>query len=840
MKQVKTTIILSACALVSLVAALAVYYMGPQATDSQNELIGEVFYPEFTDPAQASSMTLIVWNGNDKETREFEIKKVKQTLKVNGEDQEVELWAIPAHSDYPVESPERLRETAGSVMNIERLSLETISKEEHARLGVIDPKAEDAKLKEAGQIGDRIVLTDDSGNTVCDLIIGNAVDAEAENEVSNDEREIVQGERYFVRQPDQNEVYVARLNLQITTEFSEWIDDDLLQVGDATVNRIQFLNYDVKEKLIEKFGGEVPVRQNFEEMIVNKENGSWVYGDLKTDTEELDSGPLSTLESQIQNLSILEVQPKPTYQDSDMKILNADLTVNAPDGMSRNDQIRIQQQVLGPQGFIIGLKDENKVVPSLLSTNGELKFATDDGLVYNMVFGYDVKMDGEEFEFASADKTDEAKADDGSTDSDDEGDSKKGKIMSVHVTFDKSLIEKPLPPVKPVAPEKPDLGLPVPANPGPANPGSDGKGPGKEDPAKQGSPKSDDKGESKKDAPLSKPAGDLNADKSKSEPKKEVEVEAKKADEAGGCGDEWLTSADQEKAEPEKTEQEKAKQQKEDPAKKEAAPKQDTSKEETPKKDSETKTEKQEPKKEEPAKSDAKKEPKKEDPKQDGAQQDGGPQKDTKQDVPPVKTPEEIFTEKMQAYDAAVQQHQLAMQQYETQLQEYEEAMKEYEKKVADNQKKVADLNARFADWFYIVDAADLEKVKLSRADIVKPKEEKEDGNSGAPVPNIPGLNGIPGFNPKSVPEVSPKKEEPKKEDPVNEQPEQKEPVEKEGPEKKGPEKTDSTTDSPATKSPAKEDPKSKAAEPKKEEAKSESKAEKDPVEKTKADAKGN
>jgi hypothetical protein len=50
----------------------------------------------------------------------------------------------------------------------------------------------------------------------------------------------------------------------------------------------------------------------------------------------------------------------------------------------------------------------------------------------------------------------------------------------------------------------------------------------------------------------------------------------------------------------------------------------------------------------------------------------------------------------------------------------------EYEKKVEDAEKKVAELNARFAEWYYVIDDAEYQKIHLSRDKIVKAKEEEK------------------------------------------------------------------------------------------------------------------
>lgn len=811
MKQVKTTIILGAFALVSLILAVSVYLFTPDGKDSQNELIGEVFFPDFKTPAQAASMRLITWDAKEKSTREFEVRKVKQKRLIDGKEQEVELWAIPSHDNYPVESPERLYETAGSMMNIVRLSLASNSREEHDRLGVVDPLDKDAKLKEPQSVGDRIMLLDDSGNSVCDLIIGNAVDAEAEIEVGAEKRELEKGQRYYVRRPDENETYVARLNLRITTEFSEWIDSDLLQVGEADVTKIEFLNYKVVPKFIEKFGGQVPLRTEFNELLVEKKDGSWTVADLKSDTEEFDSGSLFSLESQLQNLRILEVQPKPTYQDSDIKVLNADLSVNAPKGMSRNEQLSIQQQLLGPKGFHIGLVDENSVKLALLSANGEMNIGTDAGLVYHLVFGYDVKLEGEKFEFSGAkedEKADDAKKDGDPSAGESDDDSQQGKIMSVHVTFDKELIKKPTPPIKPVPPQKPDAGLPVPsADPqkGPVPPKDNEDPQPKAPPAKsaddlKNNSKSNEPKAENKNSDAKNPGKDAQADKSENKdpksgsgdksgadsapPKKKTTEEkpdaGKPKQEAGaekqssnGAGQidpddvndnpspEMLVSVsipDQEKdgqknpQDQGNFEQEKAKDSPKADQSGDAKPAQDQKTEDANKKQK-PKTETESTNPDDGKKASGSPAPKTtEKPGDNGNAKSGGvqekaPQEDGQaakqegnQNAEPMKTPEQIFAEKLKAYNDAMTQYKADLDQYNEDLKQYEEDLKAYEKKIEDGKKKVAILNARFADWFYIVDTASIDKIMLKRSDVVKPKEKND-------APNANGGNPIPGLN---------------------------------------------------------------------------------------------
>ena len=458
MKPVPTTITLAVFALLSLITSISVHFLTLPGADRESELIGEVFYPDFTEPDQAASLELIIWDDEEKKTRNFEIKKVD------------ELWTIPSYDNYPVESAEQLIDTAGSVINIKREYSAGKGVDTHARFGVIDPNDPEAKLKEPNQIGDRIVLKDESGNVVCDLIIGNP-----EEEDTGDDRTasdgLVKGQRYYVRQPDQEQTFVAELNLQISTDFEDWIETDLLQVADASVKQLLVRNYDIENKPIDITGGEpFPMKSNESVLVLEKDGMDWKLDGLNDATETLDASPISTLSNALKSLEIIHVERKPVFQDSETPVLNGDLTANLPKGLSDQSEMRVTQEswsVITPYGFRPSFAD-GKTLGSLtvLSPNGEFDFSTDAGLVYHMKFGGDVKLEKDKFEFAAADeKKDTASNANEDKDADDETESpsetednpnvKKGKIMSVHVTFDESLIEKPVPPVKPTEPVKP-------------------------------------------------------------------------------------------------------------------------------------------------------------------------------------------------------------------------------------------------------------------------------------------------------------------------------------------------------------------------------------------------
>ncbi len=170
--------------------------------------------------------------------------------------------------------------------------------------------------------------------------------------------------------------------------------------------------------------------------------------------------------------------------------------------------------------------------------------------------------------------------------------------------------------------------------------------------------------------------------------------------------------AEQPKAGEKKPEQPKADE------KKPEEPKADEKKPEEPKADEKKPEEpKADEKKPEQSKADEKKpEEPKADAKSDEAKPEGKPEAGKEK----AAAGEESKTEKPKLSREEIEKKREEIQK------ENDRKKEEYEKKVKDAEKKVADLNARFAEWYYVIDDAEYQKIHLSRDKIVKAKEEKK------------------------------------------------------------------------------------------------------------------
>ena len=83
------------------------------------------------------------------------------------------------------------------------------------------------------------------------------------------------------------------------------------------------------------------------------------------------------------------------------------------------------------------------------------------------------------------------------------------------------------------------------------------------------------------------------------------------------------------------------------------------------------------------------------------------------------------------------------------QIQKENDRKKEqYEEKVKEGEERVKELNARFADWYYVINNEEYQKIHLGRDKVVKEKEKKEEAKQDGEAPKAPAF---PGMEPNSV-----------------------------------------------------------------------------------------
>ncbi len=330
MSEMRRTLVFCGVAVVLAVLALvtAPKRITPDAFLDQ----GEVLFPEFTDPNAARTLEVI---GYDEETGSAVPFKV--TYKGG-------IWTIPSHHDYPADAKDRLAETAAGVIGIKKDDLRSDNVADHEACGVIDP-LDDTAVSFKGR-GQRVTIKGENDIILADLIVGKSVEG----------REGIR----FVRIPEQKRVYTARMDLDISTGFGDWIETDLLEVNKDDIEQVVLKDYSINERT-----GKV----NERDVITLEKQDDWTMVGM-SGGDELDKTKLNDLLGALDELKIEGVRPKP-------KGLTASLT-KAADGLSVStaDMLSLQSK-----GYFFS-RDAR-----LLSNEGEVQARTKDGLVYTLRFG---------------------------------------------------------------------------------------------------------------------------------------------------------------------------------------------------------------------------------------------------------------------------------------------------------------------------------------------------------------------------------------------------------------------------------------------------------------------
>ncbi len=671
MNATSRTMVFVGVAAVAALAAVGVRFANQPAAVEGFSDVGQAFFPDFNDPMKAMELSVVKYDAETREPLSFSVKQNDKGF-----------WVIPSHHDYPAEAAERLAKTAASLIGIKKVALQSRSKDDWARYGVEDPGAEvaaaapEADDKKEETRGTRITLRDNSSNSLVDLIVGKAVEGREKH--------------FYVRQPDKNPVFIAKLDADLSAKFSDWIEPDLLKLNQNDIVKVTVDQYSVDEEQGAILQGEVFDFQK------DKTTSKWDMKGLNPDIESLKEAAVTDITKNLDQLKIVGVRPKPEG-------LNADLTVSPE--VAQNPLMRqVLQTDMQRQGFYIARGENNQV--KLVSNEGELLAGTNNGVRYTLYFGEIARGTAKDIETGLNDKKPaegeakteggEAKADgekgaegaeaDAARPEDKPEDSESGprRYLLVKVDYDESLLGPK--PTEPVAPEKPAI-LNEEATPAPAE---DKKPDAPADAPKADAPPAD----APKDAPAAeeKPAADAA-------PKEESPAPEKPAD-PGSCDEpaaaEPVAAAEPAAAEP-------------------AAPAQDAA----------------------PAAEAKPAEPAAAVPAQEGqpAPADG--------EQPAAEAPAASAQPPVDPKAEAQKQYDQSMGEYEAAKAGFAGALKAWESKAKEGKKKADELSSRFGAWYYVISAESFEKFKLTRDAVVGPKEEPKPADGAA----VPGLGGPPSFD---------------------------------------------------------------------------------------------
>ena len=350
----RTQTIAGAALLLTVLAAVSAP-RNPEPSDFVD--LGERFFPNFEDPEEAMSLEVIEFDEATAEAIPFRVQNERG------------IWTIPSHHDYPADGKDRLAQTAAGVMLLEKDDFRSDNVADHPSLGVVDPLDEGA-VSLVGR-GRRVTVHATGDRVLADLIIGRQV---ADREGS-----------YFVRVPGQKRVYVSRLGVDLSAQFGDWIERDLLLMDRNRVDDAVLEDYTINERTLQ-----VDRRGR---LALSKEDGEWTAEGLGSD-EEVDSFGVNELLRTADELEIVGVRPKPEG-------IAATLTGDAA-GVSNADILSLQSR-----GYYLTQGG------NLLSNEGEVRLETDEGILYTLRFGEVIYGRDEDVSAGSEEEDTEAAASSG-------------------------------------------------------------------------------------------------------------------------------------------------------------------------------------------------------------------------------------------------------------------------------------------------------------------------------------------------------------------------------------------------------------------------------------------
>ena len=286
---------------------------------------GEVLFPTFSDAASATSLSVVTWDEDQATVGRFAVEH------------KAGLWVIPSHNDYPADGTERMGKAAASFIDVKKDVYYGDKVEDHAGFGVLDPEGTEGKGDEKGQ---RITIKDASGTILVDVIVGKQPEGK-------------QGV-YYIRLPEEKRVYGAKLALDVSTDFGDWIEKDLLHVEKDEIVQVVYDPYSVDEAQ-GKVMGSNPVIATLKAGDDGKDAWAAIAPTVSPEGMALDGSKVRQMVSSAANVKIVGVRPRPEV-----------LTLPA----------------LQSKGFFVTPDGRQ-----LFGNEGQASIITRDGIVYTLYFG---------------------------------------------------------------------------------------------------------------------------------------------------------------------------------------------------------------------------------------------------------------------------------------------------------------------------------------------------------------------------------------------------------------------------------------------------------------------
>lgn len=395
-------------AVLAVLSAFGAYMMRPvEMPPPTFEDTGEPLFPEFVDPNTATALEVKEYDDESAQLSTFSVKLT------NG------AWVIPSHNDYPADGTEQMGKAAASFIDAKKDVVRSDDPAEHAEFGVVDPE-DPAAAK--GARGRRVTIRNESGTALVDVIIGKDV---ADR----------QGFK-FVRYPGENRVYAVEIDPQVSTKFTDWIEDDLLKMESDDIVAVLSNSYSVDDVTDPESGQKLTKLVNDEPMYFELQAGGAIGEDGQPASEWAVVAPpvFGPDGERIDPATYTGEQPLPQAPTPpEGKVLNTTKVkqiVGAADRM-KIVGVRPRAQRLDPfemqtKGFFL-VGEPPRL--SLLGDQGEVHLISRDGVIYTLFFGEVTYATGEALSAGGEDEQPDAEGEQPSS-------TQANRYMFVNVSYD--------------------------------------------------------------------------------------------------------------------------------------------------------------------------------------------------------------------------------------------------------------------------------------------------------------------------------------------------------------------------------------------------------------------
>jgi hypothetical protein len=324
--------------------------------------VGKPLAPALTDPLAVKALEVISYDAQAAKVKAFKVAFDGQR------------WVIPSHNNYPADAAERIGMAASVFTDLVRERIVTDNKADHARLGVLSPEDESALATNTSGIGTRVTLRDGSDRPLVDLILGANVEGPENDMFSGRPPKI------FVREINSDRVYVTTLAQGFSTRFIDWVETDLLRMGEAGAQSVVSVfvdRYSVDDQTMQikdvqrvtlTRPGIDPERPTAPRAwTMSTEPGGGLDRLHTLNVERIDQ-----LLSGLTSMRLVGVRRKP----ENLAAVLAGASSGKEASLSLPDQLSLQTR-----GFYLG-RDAR-----MLAGDGQMTVRSDDGVVYMLWFG---------------------------------------------------------------------------------------------------------------------------------------------------------------------------------------------------------------------------------------------------------------------------------------------------------------------------------------------------------------------------------------------------------------------------------------------------------------------